>query len=279
MMTSKSKDKGKTKIILLGTGTPNAEPNRSGAAIAIVVNEVPYLIDFGPGIIRRANAAKISVEELRTVFLTHLHSDHTAGYPDLILTPWVLGRDKPLSVLGPPGIEMMTENILEAYQEDINERINGLEPINQIGYKVEVKEIEQGIIYHDDNIKVEAFDVKHGSWKAVGYKFHTPDRTIAISGDTAPFENMIEVYKNCDVLIHEVYSVEGLKSRPKEWQEYHESVHTSSFELAEIASIVKPKLLILYHQLLWGVKEKDLLTEIKGSYNGKVVSGKDLEIY
>ncbi len=278
-MITKSKDKSKTKIILLGTGTPNTEPSRSGAAIAIVVNDVPYLIDFGPGVIRRATAAGISVKELEIAFLTHLHSDHTAGYPDLILTPWVLGRDKPLSVFGPPGIEMMTENILEAYQEDINERISGLEPINQVGYKVEVKEIEPGIFYQDDNIKVEAFNVKHGSWKAVGYKFYTPDRTIVISGDTAPFEDMINAYKNCDVLIHEVYSVEGLKKRPKEWQKYHVNVHTSSHELAEIASIVKPKLLILYHQLLWGVKEKELLTEIKKGYNGKVVSGKDLENY
>ncbi len=278
-MIAKSKDKSRTKIILLGTGTPNAEPSRSGAAIAIIVNDVPYLIDFGPGVIRRAKAAGIAIKDLEIVFLTHLHSDHTAGYPDLIFTPWVLGRDKPLSVFGPPGIEMMTENILKAYQEDINERINGLEPINQVGYKVEVKEIEPGIIYQDDNIKVEAFNVKHGLWIAVGYKFHTPDRTIVISGDTAPFEKMINVYKNCDVLIHEVYSVEGLKNRPKEWQEYHANVHTSSHELAEIASIVRPKLLILYHQLLWGVKEKELLTEIRKEYKGKVVSGKDLENY
>jgi ribonuclease BN (tRNA processing enzyme) len=278
-MKTKSKDKSRTKIILLGTGTPNAEPSRSGSAIAIIVNDVPYLIDFGPGVIRRAKAAGIAVKDLETAFLTHLHSDHTAGYPDLIFTPWVLGRDKPLSVFGPPGIEMMTKSILEAYQEDINERINGLEPINQVGYEVEVKEIEPGLIHQDGNIKVEAFNVKHGSWKAVGYKFYTPDRTIVISGDTAPFEEMIEVYKNCDVLIHEVYSIEGLKNQSKEWREYHVNVHTSSHELAEIASIVKPKLLILYHQLLWGVKEKELLTEIKKGYNGKVVSGKDLENY
>ncbi len=278
-MSPKSRDKFKSKIILLGTGTPNAEPNRSGTAIAIIVNDVPYIIDFGPGIIRRANSAGIAIKDLETAFLTHLHSDHTVGYPDLIFTPWVLGREKPLTVFGPPGTELMTEKILEAYQEDIDQRINGLEPINEIGYKVEVNEIEAGVIYENDDIRVEAFPVNHGSWKAFGYKFFTPDRIIVISGDTAPFDEMIEVYKDCDVLIHEVYSVDGLKNRPKEWQDYHVDVHTSSHELAEIASIIKPKLLILYHQLLWGVKEKDLLNEIKEKFYGKVVSGKDLQIF
>ncbi|MBY8999403.1 MAG: MBL fold metallo-hydrolase [Candidatus Heimdallarchaeota archaeon] len=278
-MAIKSRNKDKSKIILLGTGTPNAEPSRSGAAIVIIINNKIYLIDFGPGVIRRAVEAELPAKDLEIAFLTHLHSDHTAGYPDLIFTPWVLGREVPLKVFGPPGIDKMTELILEAYQEDIEERINGLEPINQLGYKVEVNEIEPGIIYHDDYVKVEAFLVNHGSWKAFGYKFYTPDKIIGISGDTAPFDDMITDYKDCDVLIHEVYSVEGLKKRSEDWQEYHADVHTSSYELAEIASIVKPKLLVLYHQLLWGVKEKDLLNEIKERYNGKVVSGKDLEVY
>ena len=151
-MAHKSRNKDKTKIILLGTGTPNAEPNRSGTGIVVVVKDKTYLIDFGPGVIRRAAAAGIAVKNLEIAFLTHLHSDHTAGYPDLILTPWVLGRDNPLSVFGPPGSNEMTENILEAYQEDIAERINGLEPINHLGYKVEVTEIEPGIIYQDDYV-------------------------------------------------------------------------------------------------------------------------------
>jgi ribonuclease BN (tRNA processing enzyme) len=155
-----------TKIIILGTGTPNADPERSGPSLVIIVNNVPYIVDFGPGVVRRASAARLRMSALTKAFLTHLHSDHTAGLPDLIFTPWVLGREEPLEIYGPPGIKSMTDHIVSAYQEDIKERINGLEPANKTGYEVKVKEIEAGIFYTDSNIRVEAFPVKHGLWKA-----------------------------------------------------------------------------------------------------------------
>ncbi len=122
-----------TQIVLLGTGTPNPDPMRFGSSIAIVVGDTPYLIDFGPGVVRRASAAcekgisALTMPNLKMAFLTHLHSDHTAGFPDLILTPWVLGRNEPLQVYGPAGTRDMTDNILAAYQQDIHERLHGLE--------------------------------------------------------------------------------------------------------------------------------------------------------
>lgn len=280
-----SPDINSSRIVLLGTGTPNADPDRSGPSAAIISNGKPYLIDFGPGVVRRAASAfqsgikELDVKNLKTAFVTHLHSDHTAGYPDLILSPWVLGRDEPLNVYGSPGLKSMTDNILEAYKEDIHERLDGLQPSNNSGCIVNVHEIEPGIIFEDSNVSVEAFRVNHGSLTAFGYKFHTPDRTITISGDTALSEDLIENYKGSDVLIHEVYSTAGFKNHPPDWQKYHSAVHTSSVELAEIASIVKPGLLILYHQLFNGVSEEDLLEEIREKYGGDVVSGKDLEIY
>ena len=126
-----------TKVILLGTGNPNPDPDHSGCSVAIVVNNTPYIIDFGPGLIRKAaalspryggNIKALDVKNLKTVFLTHLHSDHTTGYPDLILTPWVMGRDEPLEVYGPEGIKQMTDNILDAYKQDIHYRLYGDEP-------------------------------------------------------------------------------------------------------------------------------------------------------
>ena len=277
---------GVTKIVLLGTGTPVADPERSGPAVAIVVNDTPYLIDCGPGIVRRAAAANQSgiaamkVRNLKRLFITHLHSDHTVGYSDLIFTPWVLGRDEPLEVYGPEGIRGMTEHILAAYQQDIRLRLDGLEPANDQGYRVKTHEIEPGVIYRDSNVTVEAFMVKHGSWpQAYGFVFQTPDRKIVISGDTVPIESIVEHCDGCDVLIHEVYSAVRFAKRSPEWQKYHSSFHTSTHELAEIASRAKPELLILYHQLFWGSSEDKLLSEIREKYNGQVVSGKDLEIY
>src|SRR6267154_1782485 len=126
-----------TQIVMLGTGTPGPDPVRSGPATAIVVNGTPYLVDFGPGVVRRAAAAEkkgvkgLAVNNLKYAFVTHLHSDHTTGYPDLILTPWVLERNEPLEVYGPAGIASMTDHILKAYQEDINIRLTGGEPSNK----------------------------------------------------------------------------------------------------------------------------------------------------
>lgn len=277
-----------TKIVLLGTGTPIADPTRSGPATAIVVNEIPYIVDFGPGLVRRAASAYqagmkgLQVSKLKRAFVTHLHSDHTVGYPDLIFSPWVLGRKEPLEVYGPEGLDAMTEHILAAYQQDIYMRLYGLEPTSNKdqGYKVDVHEIKPGIVYQDSNITVEAFLVNHGSWpQAFGYKFVTADRTIVISGDTAPSESIVEACDGCDVLIHEVYSRAGFEKRRPEWQRYHSSFHTSTHELAELASRAKPGLLILYHQLFWGATEEELLSEIREIYKGKIVSGNDLDIY
>jgi ribonuclease BN (tRNA processing enzyme) len=268
-----------TKVILLGTGTPNAEPDRSGPSVAVVVNDDPYIVDAGPGVVRRANAAGLPLSRITRTFLTHLHSDHTAGYPDLILTPWVLGREEPLEVYGPPGTGQMTDYILAAYQEDINQRLHGLEPANKEGYKTHVHQIEPGEIYEDVNVKVTAFHVKHGSWPAFGYRFQTPDLNIVISGDTAPCDELVKAASGCDILVHEVYSVTGFSTLSLPWQRYHADVHTSSHELARIAYKAKPDLLVVYHQLLWGISEFDLITEIKSKYVGTVRFGRDLDVY
>ncbi len=276
----------RTQVVLLGTGTPNADPDRSGSGLAIVVNGQAYLVDCGPGIVRRAAAAHragidaLAVEKLTHVFVTHLHSDHTLGYPDLIFTPWVLERPAPLEAYGPEGLAKMTEHILEAYEEDIRVRIDGLESANTTGYKVNVHEIAPGLIYRDKNVRVTAFPVRHGAWRlAYGFRFDTADRIVVVSGDTTPCPELIEHAQGCDVLVHDVYSQAGFERRPPSWQRYHAGSHTSSVELAQIARQVQPKLLVLTHQLLWGSTPEELVAEIKRSYKGEVRSGQDLEVY
>ncbi|MEY2563506.1 MAG: hypothetical protein QOH88_1699 [Verrucomicrobiota bacterium] len=255
----------------------------------MVVNDTPYLVDFGPGVVRRANAAfrkgvsGLALAKLKTAFLTHLHSDHTVGYPDLILTPWVMRRKEPLEVFGPAGLKAMTDHILLAYREDIDLRINGLEHGNQTGYKVNAHEIKPGVVYKDDNVTVKAFPVHHGSWKeAYGYRFETPDKVIVISGDCSPSPSVIENCDGCDVLLHEVYSQTGYDESEADWRKYITSFHTSTKELAELATKAKPKLLVLYHQMLFGGPkdtEEGLLQEIRQHYPGKVVSAHDLDVY
>lgn len=285
----------KTHIVLLGTGTPGPDPDRSGPATAIVVNGTPYLIDFGPGVVRRAAAAQqkgvkgLAVVNLRTAFVTHLHSDHTAGYPDLIFTPWSVGRNQPLEVYGPKGIKAMTEYILKAYEEDIRIRRRDKEilgvPDQMDGYKVNAHEIKPGVIYKDENVTVKAFLVNHGDVpQAFGYRFETPDRTIVISGDAAPSQSIIDNCNGCDVLIHEAYSMVTYNNVAPKYQEYRRKHHTSSRELAEIATKARPGLLILYHRANPGGvggpnPEEALLDEIRQVYGGKVVTGHDLDIF
>ncbi len=271
-----------TRVVLLGTGTPIPNPKRSGPSVAVIVGESVYLVDFGPGVVRRAVEAGLKPAKLMRAFLTHLHSDHTAGYPDLILTPAVVGRKVALDVFGPPGLQSMTNHILAAYEEDLRERINGLEPAVSEGFVVNAHEFsgdDPGLVYQNSQVSVEAFAVLHGSWPAYGYRFSTPDKTIVISGDTAPSPRVIEMARGCDVLVHEVYSAVSLKTRPAEWIEYHTSMHTSSHELADIASQARPGLLVLYHQLNWGSTDEELLTEVKERYDGSVVSGSDLDSF
>ena len=277
---------GKTKVVLLGTGTPIADPDRSGPCVAVVVGDDAYIVDFGPGVVRRAAAAAragikaLEPERIVRAFATHLHSDHTAGYPDLILTPWVHGRNAPLEVYGPKGLQHMTDHIMLAYEEDINLRLHGNQPAIEPGINVIVHEIEPGIVYRDDNVTVKAFSVKHASWPiAFGYRFQSSDRTVVVSGDTIPVDSIVENCNGCDVLVHEAYSKAGFDKRTKGWQAYHSKAHTSGPQLAEIASRAKPKLLILYHQLLWGSTPAELMKEISDGYEGKIVYGNDLDVY
>lgn len=274
------------RVVVLGTGNPAADPDRSGPAVAVVVNDRAYLVDCGPGVVRRAAAAEkngiaaLRARQLDIVFITHLHSDHTLGYPDLIFSPWVLGRTAPLEAYGPKGLAAMTEHIEAAWSEDIDVRRNGLEQGNATGYKVKVHAIQPGPVYRDENVTVTAFPVKHGNWKeAYGFTFETRDRRIVISGDTAPTEEVVKACSGCDVLLHEVYNPRGEELKIAHWNEYFRTFHTSPSELGDIARRARPKLLVVYHQSLEGLPESDLVEQIKREYTGPWVSAKDLGVY
>lgn len=275
-----------TQVVLLGTGTPRVDPKRSGPATAIVVNNKAYLVDFGPGVVRRAAAAyekgvkALAVETLDIAFVTHLHSDHTVGYPDLIFTGWVQGRENPLRVYGPRGLQAMTDHVLLAWQADVDVRTKGLEKRSPGGAAVEVHEIEPGIVYRDANVKVTAFPVHHGEWpQAFGYRFDTADRTIVISGDARPSPALVENCQKCDVLIHEAYSEAYVPAAVPNWTDYRSKFHTTTTQVAEIANKAQPKLLILYHRGVGNISDKQYIAEIERTYRGRLAIGNDLDIY
>ena len=277
-----------TKLLILGSGTPNPDPERSGSAYAIVTNGKSYLVDFGPGVIRRASAfspswggefESMEIQNLNYAFLTHLHSDHSAGLADLILSPWVLERKEPLNLFGPRGLKRMADKITDAYQIDIDYRINGSQPSNLEGYKTKVTEITEGIIYEDKYISVEAFENNHGDFKnSFGFVFTTIDKKIVISGDTAYSQKVIEKSKEADILVHEVYSEKGFKEKTKDWQIYHKAHHTSAPDVGKIASVSKPKKLVLSHILFWGNSKESIVEEVRSNFDGEVIIAEDLMV-
>jgi ribonuclease BN (tRNA processing enzyme) len=276
-----------TQVVMLGTGTPNPDPDHSGPAVAIVVNGAAYLVDAGAGVMRRAEQARrggvtaLEASGIRIVFLTHLHSDHTIGLPDVIHTGWIRDRKGPLQLYGPPGTSAMATHLTEAYSADIENRTTGLQPHTDDGWKVDAHDVTSGVIYQDSNVTVTAYETPHANWKhALGYRFETRDRSIVISGDSRPNDAVVNACNGCDVLVHEAYASSGFARRTPEWQKYHADAHTSATELAAIATRARPRLLVLYHQMLWaGATEEDLLAEIRRGYSGTVVSGRDLGIY
>ena len=278
-----------TKLIILGSGTPNPDPERYGSGYAIVVNDSAYIIDFGPGIVRRISAMSptwggdfpsMELQKINIAFLTHIHSDHSAALADLILTPWIMGRDEPLKLYGPPGLKSMSENITEAYIDDINYRLYGSQPANKLGFTTKVTEISKdGIIYKDDNVEVTAFKNSHGDFEnSFGFLFITKDKKILLSGDTGISENLKKYGTNLDILVHEVFSSETFVNKTKEWQIYHQSHHTSSIDLGIIADELKPKKLVLSHILYWGATDESLLNDIRQNFDGPTLIAKDLMI-
>lgn len=271
-------------VVFLGTGMPRPDPGREGPSLAIVVNGEAYIVDAGVGLVRQAAAAyargipALQPPKLDIAFLTHLHSDHTLGLPDLIFTPWVMHRAAPLQLYGPSGTQAMVDNIEKAWAEDIEIRIHGLEHNTSTGHKVVAHEIQPGMVYQDANVKVTAFAVLHGSWKeALGYRFDADGKSIVISGDTRPAQSVVDACNGCDVLVHETYSGTPAPNTPD--ASYFASFHTSAQQLGEIAAKARPKLLVVWHYVpLRNTDQTKMVEEIHKTFRGTVVVANDLDV-
>ncbi len=237
--------------------------------------------------VRQLSAAGLHVRAhpITAVFLTHLHSDHTLGLPDVILTTWVMGRKSALPIYGPPGTRAMTRHFFAAWHEDIEVRTEGLEHETRGGERVDVHEIAPGVVYDSAGVRVTAIAVPHGSWAhAFGFRIDTPARSIVISGDTAPSSAIERAARGVDLLVHEVYPEVrlALEVRPggADWPEYMRAFHTSDRELGALAARARPKRLLLTHIVRMGGTDAELRAGIRaGGYTGSVEIGRDLGRY
>lgn len=270
-------------VITLGTGGPNPLPNRQGPATAVTVGDRLFLFDAGTGVERQLNAAGLPISGPTALFLTHLHSDHTLGLADLILTSWVMRRTRPFPIYGPAGTEAMVRHLMRAYAEDIEIRTNGLEGEVRGGERVTVHRVRPGVVFDSGGVKITAIPVPHGSWReAYGYLIEAPGRRILISGDTRYSEALERAAAGVDVLVHEVYPSRwvAVEDRPggDNWPAYLRSFHTSDDDLGRLAQRARPGLLVLSHVVRMGAPDSAVVAGIRrGGYNGPLVVAKDLD--
>ena len=268
-------------VVLVGTGFPRPDSARSGPATAVTVGTRTFLFDAGPGIQRALAAAKLPIGGVTALFVTHLHSDHTLGLPDLILDSWVMGRHAPLPAYGPPGLRAMTDHILAAWAEDVRVRVEGLEREIPVTPQVRVREIAPGVVYDSGGVQVTAIEVPHGALRhAFAYRLDAAGRSVVISGDTRPSPALERLSAAVDVLVHEVYASETLRPEPRpggeEWPRYMRASHTSDVELGTIAARARPRLLVLTHVIPMGASDSTIVAGVRrGGFEGRVVVGRD----
>jgi ribonuclease Z len=277
-MTQSSQDL--FRITLLGTGAPPPSLERFGPSTLVEVGAQKFIFDAGRGAMQRLHQLGIPFGDITRMFLTHHHSDHVVGFPDLWLTGWIGRpwgkRNTPLQVWGPEGTKQMMEHLPKAFHVDIRVRSKSY-PAE--GVKLVAHEIAEGIVFEDDGIKVSAFEVDHGGedLPAYGYRIDYKGHAVALSGDTTFNENLIEHASGADVLVHEVTAVSGSAAESAEQLKRIGSNHTTPEQAGEVFARVRPKLAVYNHLLLFGgAKAADLVPATRKKYGGPLIVGEDL---
>jgi ribonuclease Z len=240
-------------VTLLGTGAPPPVMNRFGPSTLVEAGGERLLFDVGRGALQRLFQLKVPLKDVYTLFLTHLHSDHIVGIPDLYLTGWVNGwREVPLRLWGPLGAQAMMAHLERAFESDIRIRLYDDRPPPQ-GIVVQVQEIREGVVYERNGVKVTAFEVDYYPLKpAFGYRIDYAGRSVVLSGDTRFSENLIRHAQGADVLIHEVVAPESL-SRAGYAPERVKAIidhHVTPEQAGEVFARVKPRLAVYSHIVL-----------------------------
>ena len=274
------------RVTLLGTGSPAPVMRRFGPGVLVQAGGRNLLIDSGRGVTQRLFQLGIKLGAVDTLFITHLHSDHIVGIPDLWLTGWLEAgyaqRKGPFRVMGPTGSKSLMDGLVRAFDWDIKARIadQNLDPAN---LKPEVTEVSEGVVYDQGGVKVTAFAVNHGELlhPAFGYRVDYAGRSVTISGDTKFNENLIKHATGTDLLIHQVAAVRAALLENPVFKVILDH-HTKPEEAGVVFTRTKPKLAVYYHFVLLGsptvppITEKEVVELTRTTYSGPLVVGEDL---
>ena len=289
----------KIYAILLGTGYPRPDADRAGPSTAIVIGEKVFLVDAGRGVTMRLAAANLAPKNIRAVFLTHLHSDHIDGLPDVFHTTWQFGRDTPFELYGPSGTKKLVDGIMKFYAADIHIRRDLTEKLSPAGAKMNLHTVKEGVVYQDEDVRITAFLVDHAPVEpAFGYRFDQIGKSIGseksptvkenprvtasivISGDTHPNENLIRYAKNADVLIHEAYLPQITKptDTASDDQPWFTRYHSTAAEAGDDAARANVKLLVLTHLIPHrpGNADAEFQAEAAKFFHRPIIVGHDL---
>jgi len=275
------------RVTLLGTGTPIPSAERFGPCTLVEAGAQKFLVDAGRGATIRLAQLKISIGAIDVQFLTHYHSDHTSGVPDVWLTGWLTGhfgrRTGPYRVIGPTGAKRLMENLERAYADDIKIR-HADEKFPLAAIATDVREFDRdGVVHDKDGVKVIAFEVDHGDVikPCYGYRFEYGGRAAVLSSDTRYNENVIRYGKGADLLVHEVASARPalMGEAPVRRIIGH---HTTPREAGRVFAQTQPKLAAYTHLVLFGSEHvapptiDEIVAETRETYRGPLVVGEDL---
>ena len=263
-------------VTLLGTGTPRPEIERGSSSVLVEAGTQKLLFDAGRGVAQRIYQLRLDYNTINKIFITHLHYDHIIGLPDLMLSGWVFQRTNPIRLWGPVGSKAHVQQIQKAYVADISLRKQHTN-LPAAGIRVDVREIEEGVVYSKDGLTVEAIEVDHGVVKpAFGYRIDYRGRSLVFSGDTRYSEKIAQHAEGVDLLIHEIADAsDALLERNPRLRKVI-SYHTRPSELNHLLRKSNPRQTVLVHALLFGKDRADVLSEIKSEYEGEVMFGEDL---